>query len=125
MRKIIATAIFVFAISIAGAQTKGFINREKEFSVTAPLVSEHKFYGYEKPDERSKKVIIFSRFVGDNKNKYANLPLGAYVETANLKPGNRIVFESIEGGFAKLNFISPGNKPTVFYVNRRYIETAQ
>lgn len=124
MIRIIIALVLINIGSVTQAQTKGFVSHQKDFTVTSPLVSGYKFFGFEKPDEHSKKLIIFSRFIGDNQNNYADLPLGAYIETANLKPGNRIVYESTEGDFAKLNFISPDNKPIIFYVHRRYIEMA-
>ena len=49
--------------------------------------------------------------------------LGSYKETTNLKAGEKIKYIGTIGKFAEMNYIYRGNTVTVFYMNKKFVET--
>ena len=123
--KTLFAILFVSLLSLTSsfAQTKAFIDKStKAFFLTANIRQDHKFFGYEKPDVKSKKMIAFSVFTTDVEGNPYKCPLGAYYDASGLPEGNKITFVSVVGTFVKLNYINAKNEVTSIYIKRKFVE---
>ena len=90
--------------------------KTKEFIIPSDTKAEFKFYGYQFPNESTKKMICFSSNRYDVAANIANCPLGSYYNTGGLNVGDRIVYLGKVGNYGKMNFISGSGKKTIIYM---------
>lgn len=118
MHKLLVFSLVLFVSSGCFAQVVGKVDRKtKEFSIAANQKTDFIIYGYQYPNETTKRVICFATS-NDVVRANANCKLGAYYDTDALNPGDRIVYLGIAGKFARMNFISRSRPGGVFYIPR-------
>ena len=120
---IICTLAMIFSAEKSFSRIKGYADRKtKEYILVGNFTDHYIIYGYTLPDERSQKVIMFSTPPSVGKNR-AVYKLGSYKETTNLKAGEKIKYIGTIGKFAEMNYIYRDNTVTVFYINKKFVET--
>jgi len=90
--------------------------KTKEFIIPSDTKSEFRFYGFQFPNESTKKMICFSSNRYDVAANIANCPLGSYYNTGGLNLGSRIVYLGKVGNYGKMNFIDGAGKKTIIYI---------
>ncbi|MES2516928.1 MAG: hypothetical protein V4585_02400 [Bacteroidota bacterium] len=123
--KTLLISVFTFLLSFfsSTAQTKAFIDKQtKQFSLTANIRQDHKFFGYAEANINAKKMIVFSVFTTDVEGNPYKCPLGAYYDTSGLPEGDQIMFVSTVGNFTKLNYINAKKEVTSIYIRRKYVD---
>jgi hypothetical protein len=101
----------------AQAQTAAKVDKKtKEFIIPSDTKAEFRYYGYQFPNETTKKMICFSSNRYDVAANIANCPLGSYFNTGGLKEGDRIIYLGKVGNYGKMNFIAGSGKKTIFYM---------
>jgi hypothetical protein len=117
MKRLSCLLAFIFCCFIASAQTPGKVDKKsKEFVIAGDQKIEFRIYGYQFPNESTKKMICFSSNRYDVAANIANCPLGSYFNTGLLKEGDRIVYLGKVGNYGKMNYISASGKKTIFYM---------
>lgn len=93
-------------------------------SLHANMRLDHRIFGYEKPDNRSKKLLLLSIFTNDVKNNPFKLPLGAYYETSGLdEHGLQLKYSSSETDFVQAKLIDATNiTEKTLYFEKKWIE---
>jgi hypothetical protein len=94
--------------------------KTSEFAFWAEMDKDHRFYGYEKPDVTSKKLILFSVFTNDVDGNPFEMPLGSYYDTRGLEP-NKISYLDKEGGFISTEYEDAEGKKTTLYFEQKWI----
>ena len=98
-------------------QTAAKVDKKtKEFIIPSDTKAEFRFYGYQFPNESTKKMICFSSDRYDVGSNIANCPLGSYFNTGGMKEGDRIVYLGKVGNYGKMNYISGSGKKTLIYI---------
>ena len=119
----ICTLAIIFSAEKSFSQSKGYADRKtKEYILVGNFTDHYIIYGYALPDERSQKVIMFSMPPSVDKNP-AVYNLGTYNETTNLKAGEKIKYIGTKGKFAEMNYTYRDNTVTLFYMNKKFVET--
>ena len=90
--------------------------KTKEFIIPSDTKDEFRFYGFQFPNESTKKMICFSSNRYDVASNIANCPLGSYYNTGGMNLGDRIVYLGKVGNYGKMNFISGSGKKTLIYI---------
>ena len=117
MNKIFAFILFLLVTSSAIGQVVGTIDKKtKEYSVASSLKMDYRVFGYQYPNNTTRKMICFSSHDADVRDNYSNCPLGSYFDTDKMKAGDKIFFLGVAGSFGKMNFISGSGKKTIFYL---------
>ncbi len=101
--------------------TKAYVDLDdKNFVLWADMKMDHRFYGYEKPDVNSKKLILFSIFTNDVEGNPFDLPLGAYYSTADME-GSSFKFKGEKEGFVEVEFTDGDGKQNTLYFERKWV----
>lgn len=101
--------------------TKAYVDLEdKNFVLWADIKMDHRFYGYEKPDLTSKKLILFSIFTNDVSGNPFGLPLGAHYSTADIEDAS-FTFKGEEEGFVEVEFKDSKGKTNTLYFERKWV----
>ena len=117
MKKLSFLFLFVACFLTSPAQTPGKVDKKtKEFFIPSDSKVEFRIYGYQFPNESTKKMICFSSNRYDVAANIANCPLGSYFNTGLLKEGDRIVYLGKVGNYGKMNYITGSGKKTIFYM---------
>ena len=111
--------LLVIALLVTGsvtAQTIGRVDRRtKGFFIVAEQQTSYLIFGYQFPNTTTKKMICFSSSA-DNLRANYQCPLGAYFDTGQMNPGDKILFLGIAGPYGKMAFVSGSGKTTIFYL---------
>jgi len=119
MNKILSFILFLLVTSSAIGQTVGRVDKKtKEFSVAPDLKMDYKVFGYQYPNNTTRKMICFSSNVNVVQDSYSKCPLGSYFDTDKMKMGDKIFYLGAIGSFGKMNFVSGGGKKIIFYLPR-------
>jgi len=123
MKKTILFILFLAGYTIVHAQTAsasqspGKVDKKtKEFIIPSDTKAEFRFYGYQFPNESTKKMICFSSNRYDVGANIANCPLGSYFNTGGMKEGDRIFYLGKVGNYGKMTYTSGAGKKTIFYL---------
>ena len=92
--------------------------KSKEFIIPSDTKDEFRFYGYQFPNETTKKMICFSSDRYDVAGNIANCPLGSYFNTGGMKVGDRIVYLGKVGNYGKMNYVTGSGQKTVIYIQK-------
>lgn len=91
--------------------------------LTVNMKRDHRMFGFEKPDVKSKRMILLSIFTNDVENNPFNCPYGSFYETSGMK--NTILkFKENIGDFAKIE-IQKENLKAVVYFEKKWLEFEQ
>lgn len=106
----------------AGKQiTKAYLDSQtKEIELWADMKKDHRFYGYEKPDTASKRLILFSIFTNDVEGNPFELPLGSYYDTHGLET-SKVMYVSGANDFVKAEIVSDRGSKTTVYFEKKWI----
>lgn len=89
--------------------------KDSLFELTADTQKDHRIIGYEKPDLKSTRLIIFSVFINDVENNPFKCELGAYYDLKTAK-GIKIKYRGRKNDFVKATIKdSLGNKKTAYF----------
>ena len=109
--------ILIFSGTKAIAQAIGTVDKKtKELYVPANQKIEYQIFGYQYANNTTQKMICFSSHMTDVKDNYSRCPLGSYYDTDKMKPGDKIVYVSQVGKFARMNYVAGSGKKTMFYL---------
>lgn len=101
--------------------TKAYVEGENnQIVLWADIKMDHRFYGFEKPDINSKRLILFSIFTNDVEGNPFDLPLGAYYSTADVEEGI-FTFISEEKDFVEAEFTDSKGDKTKMYFERKWV----
>ncbi|MFN8246278.1 MAG: hypothetical protein U0T56_07855 [Ferruginibacter sp.] len=82
---------------------------------------DHRFFGYEKPDTTSGKLILFSVFTPDVEDNPYHCPLGAYYGMSGV-PG-KLHSMARQGSFVKIRYsANDGSGPKYFYFEKKWVQ---
>ncbi len=117
MKKALSICLFLLIALSPMAQSIGHIDKKtKEFYIHPDLKTDYQVFGYQVANNSSKKMICFSSHIGDVKDNYNRCPLGSYLDTGKMRVGDKILYLSVVGNFAKMVFVSENGKKTIFYL---------
>jgi len=117
MNKILSFILLLLISCSAIGQVIGRVDKKtKEFTVAPDLKVEYRVFGYQYPNNTTRKMICFSSNTNDVRDNYSGCPLGSYFDTDKMKVGDKILYLGGVGSFGKMNFISGGGKSTIFYL---------
>jgi hypothetical protein len=117
MNKVLLPILFSIVSTLALGQTTGRVDKKtKEFFIVTNPKAEYRIFGYQFPNNTTKKMICFSTYSYDVRDNLNKCPLGSYFDTSFMKEGDRIVYLGIVGTFAKMNYISGRGIKTLFYL---------
>ncbi|MGQ7944902.1 hypothetical protein [Flavobacterium sp. WC2509] len=91
--------------------------------LTVNMKRDHRIFGFEKPDVKSKRMILLSIFTKDVENNPFNCPYGAFYETSGMK-NITLKFKENIGDFAKIE-IQKENSKEVVYFEKKWLEFEQ
>jgi hypothetical protein len=101
--------------------TKGyFFLSDSLFYLRARMQEDHRIFGYEKPDIRSKPLILFSIFTNDVENNPYGCELGSYYDTDGTD-GLTIKYQGAEGDFVEAFAIDSLKKKTRIFFEKKWI----
>jgi len=81
---------------------------------------DHRIFGYEKPDVKSKKMILYSIFTDDVEGNPFQCPYGAYYDTTRYQD-MILKFQENIGDFAKVKIITDEAQHTVYF-EKKWLE---
>jgi hypothetical protein len=117
MNKILSFMVFLLVTSNVIGQVIGTVNKKtKELSVASDLKMDFRIFGYQYPNNTTRKMICFSSHDADVRDNYSGCPLGSYFDTDRMNVGDKIFYLGVAGSFGKMNFISGSGKKTIFYL---------
>lgn len=83
--------------------------------LTANMRLDYRIFGYDKPDNKSKKMILLSIFTSDVEENPFKCPFGAYYQTGDM-PEMKLIYVATEGDFVKVNIVKKDTiEGTVFF----------
>lgn len=88
---------------------------DSSITLYSDIRSDHRFFGYEKPDVSSKRLILFSIFTNDVENNPFNCRYGAFYETSGMNP-KQLRYVSRSKNFIKTRFIDPQQPSAQIYI---------
>jgi hypothetical protein len=117
MAKMLSFIALLLVASTAIGQVVGTVNKKtKEFSVASDQKIDYRVFGYQYPNNTTRKMICFSSHDADVRDNYSGCPLGSYFDTDKMKVSDKILYLGGIGTFGKMNFISGSGKKTIFYL---------
>jgi hypothetical protein len=116
MKKVPSFVLLLLISSGCLAQIVGSVDmRTKEFSIAANQKVEFMVFGYQFANATTQKLICFASNQ-DVVRANSTDKLGAYFDTYNIPPGDKIVYLGAAGTFGKMSFISGSGQKTIFYL---------
>ena len=122
--KNILTLLIIIASLAVNAQE---INKATIFKtdsiirLNAVMRLDHKIVGYEKPNVKSRKMIMLSIFTSDVENNPHHCPYGAYYDTTNMN-GFTIKYLATQGNFIKTALLKNNKTKAVVYFEKNWME---
>lgn len=83
--------------------------------------SDHRIFGYEKPDLKSKRKILFSVFTFDVENNPCNCIFGSYYQTPSLEE-LKLKYIGKEKAFVKVEVFQNNIKSGTVYFEKKWVE---
>jgi hypothetical protein len=91
--------------------------------LVANMKRDHRIFGFEKPNIKSKRIILLSIFTNDVENNPFNLPYGAFYDTTNMN-GIELKFKENIGDFARIELLNKNAKEIVYF-EKKWLEFEQ
>ncbi len=107
--------------------TKAQVNlstADSTIHLRANIRVDHRFFGYEKPNIQSKKLLLFSIFTNDVQNNPFQLKFGAYYETSGLdNKGLKLKYLRTKDDFIEAELIdSSGYSVATIYFEKKWVD---
>jgi len=88
--------------------------------LTANMRLDYRIFGYDKPDSKSKKMMLLSIFTNDVDGNPFNCQFGAYYQTSDM-PGMKLIYVASEGDFVKANIFKNETLEGTVYFEKKWI----
>ena len=99
---------------------KGYIFNDSLFDIRADMKKDHSFFGYQKPNITSKKLILFSIFTNDIDGNPFKCELGSYYDMTDSE-GLEIKYQNTQGDFIETIISNENGEKTVVYFEKKWI----
>lgn len=102
---------------------KAYISTDSTIWLIANMRKDHRFFGYEKANTNSTKLILFSIFTNDVAGNPYQLQYGAFYQTSGME--NRLLkYVSTEGKFIQAHLLDEktGSVISEMYFDRKWFE---
>lgn len=97
------------------------IEEDSTLWMMSNIRKDHLFFGYERPDTSSKKMLVFSVFTYNVQGNPFHCPLGAYYQTSDM--GDMVLkYVSDEKSFIKVEALEDDSVKGVIYIEKKWIE---
>ena len=126
MKDILTLLIFIASLTINAQE----INKATIFKadsiihLNAVMRLDHKIVGYEKPDIKSRKMIMLSIFTSDVENNPQHCVYGAYYDTTHMD-GLTIKYLATQGNFIKAALLKDNQAKATVYFEKNWMEWQQ
>lgn len=90
-------------------------------SITYNKFSDHRIFGYAKPDIHSKKMLLLSVFTNDVEGNPYKLPYGAYYQSSDMD-SLQLKYVADEGVFSKFLLLKSNTPQDTAYIEKRWID---
>ncbi|MDR6968402.1 hypothetical protein J2X31_002425 [Flavobacterium arsenatis] len=90
-------------------------------SLYSDIKKDHRIFGYEKPDVKSKRKILFSVFTFDVKDNPCNCEFGSYYETSSMKDITLKYVGDVKS-FIKVDLLQNDTKLGTVYFEKKWVE---
>ncbi len=100
--------------------TKGYIFNDSLFDIRADMKKDHRFFGYQKPNITSKKLILFSIFTNDIDGNPFKCELGSYYDMTDSE-GLEIKYQKTQGDFIETIISNENGEKTIVYFEKKWI----
>lgn len=102
--------------------TKAYISKGTIY-LSADKMTDHRFFGYEKPDTESKRLILISVFTDDVEGNPFGCKLGAYYDMYDMSDMDGMDLSYLEtvGDFVKIE-ATKGTDKTIFYFEKKWVD---
>jgi len=109
-------------VSLTGKYIERIVISKTDSSLTqfGNIRKDYRTFGYEKPDIKSKKMILFSVFTDYVKDNPFKCPLGSYYHTAGME--FILKFVAVQGSFVKTIAIKDDAAIATVYFLRKCVE---
>ncbi len=102
--------------------TKAYVDSKSgEFALDAQMRKDHRFYGYEKPDTNSKRLILFSIFTNDVEGNPFDLELGAYYSTHDMTDTKITYLNDTHESFIETEIEGTQGKKRKLYFEKKWV----
>lgn len=85
------------------------------------IKKDHRIFGYEKPDVKSKRKILFSVFTFDVKDNPCNCEFGSYYETSSMKDITLKYVGEVKS-FIEVDLLQSDTKLGTVYFEKKWVE---
>lgn len=82
---------------------------------------DHRIFGYEKPDLKSKRLLLFSVFTFDVKDNPCNCAFGSFYDTSSMD-GITMRYAGNEKDFVKVDLLQNNSKLATVYFEKRWVD---
>ena len=102
--------------------TKAYvIKNDSSIFLKANMQRDHRFFGYERPDIKSQRLLLLSVYTTDVSNNPFKCILGAYYDTGGME-GIHLKYLATEGNFIKVSVTGSNKKQTIIFFEKKWIE---
>ncbi|TRW24305.1 hypothetical protein FMM05_10760 [Flavobacterium zepuense] len=123
MKNILTLLIFIasFTLNAQEINKATIFKSDSIIYLNAVMRLDHKIVGYEKPDAKSRKMILLSIFTSDVENNPYNCPFGAYYDTTHMD-GLTIKCLATQDNFIKAALLNDNQTKAVVYFEKNWVE---
>ena len=93
---------------------------DKIMNLYASMTKECRFFGYQKPNKNSKKMILFSIWTFDVKDNPSNCPFGSHYETSSMEM--ELKYLGKENSFVKAALMKDKKQVAIVYFEKKWIK---
>ena len=97
------------------------IKNDSSIFLKANMQRDHRFFGYERPDIKSQRLLLLSVYTTDVSNNPFKCILGAYYDTGGME-GIHLKYLATEGNFIKVSVTGSNKKQTIIFFEKKWIE---
>jgi len=123
MKNILTLLIIIASLAVSAQEiNKATISKtDSIIRLNAVMRLDHKIVGYEKPNVKSRKMIMLSIFTSDVKDNPHHCPYGAYYDTTHMN-GLSIKYLATQGNFIKAALLEDNQTKAIVYFEKNWME---
>jgi len=114
-------SIISFAVNAQEINKATIFKADSIIHLNAVMRLDHKIVGYEKPDVKSRKMMLLSIFTSDVEHNPYHCPFGAYYDTTHMD-GLSIKYLATQGNFIKAALLKDNQTKAVVYFEKSWME---